>query len=110
MKHSHFVYLAQWFISLLLALMIFCVWLCRSVYRLRRTLEILHDRRYLVLKQARISYFVLATHIHKSRLGGGLEREATRRAEAATALDDCTTGATAAAREYCDCCSRVLMA
>ena len=35
--------------------MIFCVWLCRSVYRLRRTLEILHDRRYLVLKQGRIS-------------------------------------------------------
>ena len=35
--------------------MIFCVWLCRSVYRLRRTLEILHDRRYLVLKQDRIS-------------------------------------------------------
>ena len=53
--HRHFVYLARLFTSLLLALMIFCVWLCRSIYRLRRTLEILHDRRYLVLKQGRTS-------------------------------------------------------
>ena len=57
MKHSNFNILAQLYIlSLLLADPHICVLLWwRSVLRLRRLLEMLHDGRYLVLKQFRTS-------------------------------------------------------